>query len=260
MSYITTVLSIQPDHLLGYWSGVEDSGTEAADLSGNDRDGVYSNVLLGQTGIGDTSTAPSYNGTNSHTDLYSASLAAAFNGQEGSTGAWIQMDASIWTTSTARRIVTFQSDTSNRVILQKTASNTLSWTYQAGNVTEAFTRTVATSEWVHIGLTWSKTANQAKMYFNGALVNTATNLGTYAAVPLDAARTLIGSSAPLSTAAVWLGKIAHVPLWDVALTADEMRLLAMVFAPVDPVPARTVIVARKDRTVIVYQKDRTVYA
>ena len=90
------------DDLLAYWMMAEDSGPTGIDSSGNGRDGTYSNVTLGQSGIGDGKTAASFNGTSSNLDVYSAGLSSVFPGDEGSFIIWSKMSSAVWADSTRR--------------------------------------------------------------------------------------------------------------------------------------------------------------
>ena len=80
VNYVTYTGKIQALGPIAYWPLSEASGTTIVDASGNARNGAYTAVTLGQAGIGDGRTSASFDGSTSFGDLYSASLAGAFNG------------------------------------------------------------------------------------------------------------------------------------------------------------------------------------
>ena len=225
---VTYTAKIQALGPIGYWPLAEASGSVALDESGNGRNGAYTGVTLGAAGIGDGRTAATFDGATSFCNVYSASLAAAFNGQEGSFTAWCKVSAAgVWTDGVARRVVLFLVDASNRVGLNKAvANNEVDWLYVAGGTSKTAGITpFSPTGYFHLGLTWSKAADQVIFYVNGAQQGpTVTGLGTFAGA-LSNTQTVIGS---LSTTAaqVWSGQIAHVAVWARPLSAAEMAKAA----------------------------------
>jgi hypothetical protein len=230
LDYRYTVLGTQPDALLAYWSLGDASGLVAEDISGNNRDGAYTAITLGQTGIGDGSTAAGFDGSTSYLNAYSAALAAVFTGGEFTISLWFKVaNAGVWTDTTNRRLLTLQVDSNNRILLQKTTTaNQLNWFYQAGGTSKSVSKTTTTpTGWVQMAVSVSKTANEMKPYYNGVQEGiTQTGLGTFAG-SLAATTTAIGSSNSNGPVAVWNGSLAHVAVWNVALTGTEVAYLAV---------------------------------
>jgi hypothetical protein len=229
IDYMLRVLATAPANLVAYLPRGEAAGTTALDASGNGRTGADSNVTLGQTGIGDGRTAPSYNGTTSFTNWYSAGFAAAFPGQEGTLLLWLRVASSgVWSDATARRLVTLQADTSNRILIQKqTTANTIVCNYIAGatNKTVTLSSLSATTAFP-LALTWSKAADQVKAYVAGVQVGTTlTGLGTFAG-SLNSLLTAIGTDAISGGAFFWSCMLTHVALWSTPLTAGQVANLA----------------------------------
>lgn len=228
-AYTSKVKAIAPANLIAFWPMAETSGTTIVDESGNGRNGTYSNVTLGAAGMGDGRTAVSFNGTTSVGNVYSASLAAAFNGQEGSFSQWCRVSgAGVWTDGLIRRSLYFLSDSSNRVgMLKPVANNEIDCLYVAGGTAEGAGKTsFSPTGWFHLGLTWSKTADQMIFYVNGvAITPVSTGLGTFAGA-LSTTQTTIGSlsSAP---AQVWSGDLGRVAVWTTPLSAAQMAALAV---------------------------------
>ena len=78
------VITTQADNLIVYWPLWETSGTTIDNYEGTAaRDGTYSSVTLGETGIGDGKTSPRFDGTNDYCAIHTTSLQSAFNGAEG---------------------------------------------------------------------------------------------------------------------------------------------------------------------------------
>lgn len=209
--------------LIAYWTGNDKSGTIAVDSSGNGRDGTYTAVTLGQTGIGDGGSSVLYDGTTSKTNVFSTSLQSAFNGAEGSLFAWLQVSASgVWTDGIQRLVGTFRADNNNRCQIDKSANNTMRGLYVAGGTAKAVSIGSQTSTgWLHLAMTWSKAADQLKVYLNGAQQGTTqTGLGAFAG-SIASTSTVIGSF-DTTPSLVWSGYIAHVALLNRPATAAEV--------------------------------------
>ena len=227
MAYTNKVIALSP---IAYWPLAEASGTTIVDESGNGRNGAYTSVTLGQTGIGDGRTAASFNGTASFGNVFSASLAAALNNQEGSLALWIRASgAGVWTDGAQRRCVRLAVDANNSLVIFKaTTNNQLSWTYQAGGTSSTRSKAgVSSTAWLHVALTWSKSGDAVKAYFNGVQEGaTLTGLGVWLGL-LASSTTLIGATSQ-TPGGVWSGTLAHVAVWANVLSAAQIATLAVV--------------------------------
>lgn len=223
--YTNKVLALSP---IAYWPMAEASGSVAIDASGNGRNGAYSGVTLGATGIGDGRTAATFDGATSYTNVYSASLAGAFSGAQGSIVIWGRVSgAGIWTDGISRRMLLLQADANNRIGINKAvANNEIDWLYVAGSVSKsAGVTSFSPAGNFCIGLTWDKAGDAVKFYVSGAQSGaTQTGLGVFAGA-LSSTQTIIGA---LNTtpAQVWGGMLAHAAIWTRALSAAEMLTLA----------------------------------
>jgi hypothetical protein len=221
LRYTNKIRSLGP---IAYWPMAESSGSVALDGSGNGRNGAYTGVTLGAAGIGDGRTAASFDGATSYNNVYSASLAAAFNGQEGTIMLWAKVSAAgVWTDTIARRLIYLAVDANNRVSLVKSnTNNEVDYLYVAGGVTKTGGVTsFSPTTYFHVAMTWSKAADQVKFYVGGAQSGaTATGLGVFAG-SLAAVTTLVGaiSQAPAN---VWGGALAHGAIFARALSAPEI--------------------------------------
>lgn len=218
--YVKRVLDTGP---IACWPLNEAVGSVAHDVSGHARHGAYTGPTLGQPGIGNGGTCPLFDGINDRINIYSASLAAAFNGAQGTLATWARASGTgMWTDGAERRAISLSADSSNYITLEKyTSNNLLLFLYRAGGTSEQVAISpISTLDWISLILTWNKTADQVIAYHNGVQSGaTQTNLGTWAGA-LSSTQCCIGAQ---STAASqpWDGRLALAPLWDRALTPAE---------------------------------------
>lgn len=229
--YADKVLATQAAHLIAYWPLWEATGAVADNYEGTAaRDGAYTDVTLGQTGIGDGHTCPLFDGAAGFVNIYTTSLRDALDGAEGSFALWAKVyDAGVWTDSTTRHFLRLRADAQNRMSFTKqSADNRVDWIYEAGNVVESNTiLTLSLTTWMHIAMTWSVVADQVIYYLNGVQDGAIdTGLGTWVGL-LASDNTVVGASDTVPNTP-WHGYIAHVALWDTPLTSTEMAALAVV--------------------------------
>lgn len=213
---------------IAYWRLAEGSGTVVLDRMPAQRNGVHSNVSLGYAGIDEARRVAFYNGSTSYTDVFSASLAAAFSGAEGTLAVWGRMNgASVWTDGVAR-LLAFLGGGANFVrIIKRAGSNQLGFDYRAGGVTESVTNTtIGTGKWFFAAITWSVTNDRVRGFTNFAgsqdafLSGLSTSLGTWGATPLDTAVLGATSTVPAS---VHNGYLQHTALWARELKEAQLR-------------------------------------
>ncbi|HAM41544.1 MAG TPA: hypothetical protein DCP69_09465 [Candidatus Omnitrophica bacterium] len=228
--YARKVRAIFGSSLISYLTMGEGNGVVSFDRSGHGRHGAYIGVTLGQPGMGDGRTCPLFDGVNDYVNWYSAGLAAAFNGAEGTLGpVWIKVaNAGVWTDGLRHDVVTLGVDGSNYVSLYKDANNSMYAVYAAGGVFKERNFGVGTPiTFQCVTLTWHKADDVAIAYLNGAQVGaTLTGLGTWSGA-LVSSRVVIGA---LNTTpqVPWFGNIQYVPLGNRALTPAEVAALAVV--------------------------------
>lgn len=223
-SYLRRLQAMGP---IALWPMDSLSGTTARDATPNGRNGTYSGVTLGQPGIGDGKTSPLFDGVNDFCDVYSASLAGAFNGDEGSLVAWAKVSgAGVWTDGTSRYLVSLQADATNYQVIRKySTNNTLRFDSRATN-TKTVSVTTSLAGWFHAALTWSRSADEVKVYLNGVQQGAAqTGLGAWAGTLVSNA-TVIGSSSSSTPASCWSGWLAYVAVFARALTPGEVARAA----------------------------------
>lgn len=231
INYSQIVQNTARANLLAYWPMAEASGVVALDESGNSRPGAYTAVTLGSAGIGDGRTAASFDGSTSYNNVYTASLAGAFSGAEGSFSIWGKVaSAGVWTDGINRRMILFQVDANNRVGINKAvANNEIDILYVAGGTSKsAGVTSFSPTGFFQIGLTWSASGDAVKLYVNGVQSgSTLTGLGIFAGA-LSLTQTIIGSLNTGAAAQVWSGLMADAAVWNTPLTSAQMLALATV--------------------------------
>jgi hypothetical protein len=221
--YINKILGLFGSSIIAYWPLNERAGSVAFDLSGNGRNGAYTGVDLGRNGIGDRQTCPYFDGANDYLDIYSANLAAAFNGNEGSFLVWLEVrNPSIWTDGIGRIAARLRADGNNYVQLDKnTLINSWRGLYVAGSVIKQMSVTYSNGAFFNCAITWSKSDDSVKIYLNGVqALSTLHSLGVWSG-SLVSGSTVIGASST-TPGSPWCGYLAHALLLNRAATPAEV--------------------------------------
>jgi len=223
-NYTDTVLTTNP---IRYWPLNDASGTSATELVVGDN-GTYVGPTLGQPGIGDGGTSAFFDGALDYVDIYSAAFNTAFNGQEGTVMAWAKVaNAGVWTDGAFRRIFTLQQDATERISAYKTNTNdNIASIYIANNIFRLRDYSENSTNWLLYTLTFSKSNDAAIVYLNTLPAVPLTSLGT-SSIVLNPASTIIGSADTTPTQP-WYGYLAHVAVWDYALTPAQIAGLYVV--------------------------------
>lgn len=217
VTYSDLVLGLGP---IAYWPLNEMSGTRAVDVVGGNN-GTYTGVDLGQSQT--PFVAPLFDGSGDYCNLDSTWLRNTFTPNETTVMIWYKPDSGVLADSTFRGIIRFQVDTDNRIYLARsTTNNVFDILWEANNTMEVVSPTIATYTWHQLAITASKTADQVKVYVDGAQSgSTQTGLQTWTGTPTT---NLIGAATAVP-ANVWKGWLAHAALWNRALTAAEVANL-----------------------------------
>ena len=224
--YAAKVLGTGP---IAYWPLDEGSGAVARCLVNPAQNGAYTGVTLANDATGPFGTpAPYFDAANDEVDVYSAALAAAFDGAVGSIAVWAKVSAvGVWTDLATRMVMQLRVDANNYVrVYRDGTDNEMRMLFRSGggnsNVNIA---PIAPTGWEHYAITWDKAANQMKAYYQGAQFDVTQGIAVAWAGALAANNCFIGAgdAGPLF---VWDGYIAHPALWDRALGAGEIATLA----------------------------------
>lgn len=229
--YWQNVIKTFNTSIIGYWPLWEDAGTVAQDISGNGRNGAYkaTGITYGQPGVfGGTKSILNATGD---INLYSAGLAAAFSGTEGSYGIWYKpTSAGVWTNGAGGDIGFLYKDASNRILFYKSATNNLiAGNYIAGGTNTSFgVSKFAVTTWFHIWLTWSDSGDFFRWYINGSRqsLDVGQTIGLYGATAVG---TWSGDPTGMMVSGGYqgslLGNIAFPILLNRAITDDEAHAL-----------------------------------
>lgn len=232
-TYIQRVLAIAPASLIAYWPLSEAEGAIADNAEGTAaRDGAYGSVALGQAGIGDGGVCPVFSGVaGSVVEIYSASLAAAWNGQEGTAMIWAKVvNADVWTDGVLGGLFRLGYDGGNIVQITKdSTSNQVSFAYVAGGDggDPVRSQSASSTTWMHMAITWSKSGNAARAYFNGVQVGTTMLVPAAWTGTLNDPQTEIGALYSNDTS-LFSGYLAHMAIWTASLSAPLIADLATV--------------------------------
>lgn len=227
LDYGGKVLSYSP---IAYWKLNETSGTTAVCSVNAAQNGTYSSAVNGWpvgTGIGDGNTAPGFDGTNDYVDVFSATLAGVFDGQEGSLSTWLKVyNSDIWPGG-YRQAAHFHADWDNTLYLWKNNGvPTIVNNYTANTTGDvATTGDLTDLDWMHFVSTWSVSGNVIYIYKDGSEIDSAGSLGTWAETLTEA---LIGSRVAGPPVNPWYGWLAHYALFDYELQSADVADLAAV--------------------------------
>lgn len=223
-SYAQKVKALFGSSLIQYLPMNETSGTTAVDASGNGRTGTYSGVILANTPapakIG--GLAPFFDGINDFVNLYSVSLATAFNGNEGTFAFWIK--SADWTLDNRYALNLFVDSSNYIVSFTPISDNQLFMRRIAAGTTQTITLTsMSGTSWYHIALVWSVSGNYLRAYKNGVQVGTdTTGLPTFSG-SLNSTRTLLGAFTTIDS--LFNGWLSHYLLLNRPATATEIANL-----------------------------------
>ena len=226
-AYSHKVLDLGP---IAYWPLGEATGTVARCLVNSAQNGAYASDVSGwppATGIGDGNTAPTFDGTHDYVDIFSATLQAAFDGDEGTLALWFKVaDAAVWTDGEERQSVVMLADATNYILLLRPSTNNVyNYTHRAGAAWKSKNKQpVSPTTWMPVAITWTASADECRYYWDGDQTGLDDTLGEWAG-NLDTNRTLIGASHknPLR---LWRGSLAHVALFDKPLTPAQIAAIA----------------------------------
>ena len=215
---------------IAYWPQSESSGLVARCLTNPAMNGTYSGVTLANDNTGPFGTpAPFYDGATSYNDVFSAALAAAFNGQELTVAAWAKVNAvGVWTDAADRRVTRLIADANNYATMRKgPANNTADWFFSGGGVADTYAEApISITDWFHVAITVSRTADRIDYWINGASVGNDVGVGLWAG-PLVAANCCIGARDTVPTL-VWHGWLGPFGIWAQALPIATMEVLALI--------------------------------
>ena len=228
-SYIDKVIGLGP---IAYWPLNEGSGTTAACQINPAQNGTYTGVTLANDATGSFGTAaPFFDGANDYVNIYSLTLANAWNTPERSMMVWAKVNgAGVWTDGATRAAIDLRGvvGTDNYIQRKDNVNNRLDWLYRssAGGILQTRSEAgVSTTDWMCLIFTVSVASNQAIAYRNGSQVGAAlAGILAWGGL-LGATQACVGAQ-NTTPADVWHGWCAHAALWNRVLPSAEVTALA----------------------------------
>lgn len=206
--------------IIGLWTQGEASGTTCVDSSGNGRNGTYTGVQLAQPGV-DRFTCAKYDGLTSYANIYSVSLASAFNGNEGTLAVMLRIAGSVWLDGAARRVINVSTGANSIYIRRTTVNGQIGFSRMTSTV---LVDGLSSISWVHVALSWSLTTNQVIAYIDGSSVGTPGVCPAWSGT-LNATQCAVGAANTTPTQA-WSGWLQYAMLLNRAATPAEIAQMA----------------------------------
>ena len=224
-AYITKIATLFGADLLGHWPLNESRGCIAHDISENVKTGTNSPYLtFNDPGIGDGLTCSRfYRPSVTFIDTYqNGGLVPGWNMDEGTIMAWGKMyDLADWSYDNQAYMFYISNQAGNKLGIGTFGAggvgNRVGCYVSAEAVTNQNYVLVPHLDWFHLAFTWSKAANERKIYYNGAAVgSTLTCVGGY----IDPFKII--TFGKLQTSSYWNGWLAHAVMVNRPATAEEI--------------------------------------
>lgn len=233
LPYVTRAMAVQPaNHIASYPQDDRASAT-LKDWSGSGRDGSYKasgEPLLRQTSrdtTGRSFTCPLYDGTNDYGNIYSASFAAAWSGDEVTWVGWARvLNSGVWSDAATRRIVTIQADANNNLSAFRTSTNNqMRLVMTLAGVQKNNIQTVTPStDWMSFVIRRSKTLGRMDCWMNGQQYGLRIpTTETWAGAPAST-NTVIGNLSTSGTQ-TWSGWLGPQDFWSTPLPIADIAYL-----------------------------------
>jgi len=221
-SYVDLTKSIDLTSLLVFYPLNEISGTTAINAEGTGaRNATYSNITLNSDTSPFGEGSPTFNGLTSAVDIYSASLASAFNNNTFSLNLWFKRNP---LDSAVRTLTNIGVNASNLISVLQINSSTVRVRYLYVGTARDVNITTSSDAWNMYTMTYSIPANEMKVSFNGSQYgSTLTTLSAWSE-GISAGRCYIGVS-DSTLNAPGKGSCAYYSFWNKALTQTEITTL-----------------------------------
>lgn len=177
VGYKTKILELFGDSIIQFLLLQETSGTNAVDESPESNVGTYANCTLANadapTLIG--GKAPLFNGTTSVVSLVTAGLIADLDVDEGAIMVWAKgANVGIWTDGLYHRLAIIRHNATGQGIgiFKINTNNTVRYFRQDGTALKNydFTGVTGNTDWNLYALTWSRSNNRLRAYFNNSQI------------------------------------------------------------------------------------------
>lgn len=174
LSYSTKIQSLFGKDIINWLKQDEFTGATVAgdSSSGASTPGAYSNVSLGQPGVGDLGTSCLYSFSPvSSLNLFSSAFASAFNTDELTCMTWFLPPSDFWTDG--RSEIFFEltnAAVTSYLQMFHVSNNQVRISYPNGSNPITLANLGSYTSWTHMIFSASKTADRQDAYFNGVLI------------------------------------------------------------------------------------------
>ena len=216
-SYADAILSLAP---VGCWPLGEASGTVARDLTGLNNGTYVGSPTLGVAGplVGDPATAVTF--------ADAAGYVLATTASDGPAAALTIVVFVKRTASAVEGAILGWGSTGRRVRLEAASDGGLRYRFNDGTDRDktSAAKPFSNGVWQHVALAHDFAAKTAKVYFDGALIETM-DLSAWSAALSVAGSTVRRFGVNAAGAGSITGSLCHFALWDRALTPAEIAAL-----------------------------------
>lgn len=227
LAYYEKVKATVGASLLMYLRLIETGGTNAADASGNNNVGTYVGPTLAAIAGPVTGEAsPSFT-ANDYAKFYNSAFSAAFNGREGSFGAWVKVSAAgIWTDTKNHCVFhVSRGDSRNGIAIYTGGSGQTTFEYIANAVYKNMNINMSGTGWQFIVMNWSDSGDIIQMFVNGVSQGATTGIGTWETGALYQDQCLVGIFDYNNLNLPWEGAIGDAFIATRPLTQAEITSL-----------------------------------
>jgi hypothetical protein len=222
-TYAEKVLGYGP---IAYWPLWETAGVTAVCQVNAAQNGTYGGTItLANSTMPWGDPCPLFQGVNDRVNTFSAALAAAFGAgadDEGSVMVWARaFNVGVWTDGSWRYLLTLYTDLNNRIHLVRwqAVGGRMTMYHRVGGFLSAIDANgLANIAWMHWVLTWSKAANECKLYLDGNQVGLTLTRPNFWVGALTDAR--IGCE--WTSQDTWNGWIGHCAIFPTVLTQPQV--------------------------------------
>jgi len=223
-SYRQKITALFGSSLIAYWPLDETSGSAAINYGtmGTAGNGAYTGVDLANADgpTGTKTKAPFFDGANDFCNIYSAGLAGAFSGVEGTVLVWRKQ---FNLTPSNEGLALLQKDASNYIYIKKGSNSDIVFSYVAGGTAKGVEAAGLGAGWIMFALTWSASSDALIAYVSGVQTGATQNgLGIWAGA-LATKTCILGCAGDIDfPGALYDGWICHAAILNRAATPAEL--------------------------------------
>lgn len=219
--YLRKLLSFEP---IGLWPLRGDGN----DRSGNGFHGSSVNGVFEAGSGADGKAALYFNGSTAYFDVYSAALAAAFNGDELCIGGWFKQDAAALSDGVWHDLPVFYNSSSTAYLFMRSLNGSLYVMRTAEGVSKGWSPLSSGfgSDWRHVLLRFTLAGDALQVYLDGSLLGITVSGNAAWSGGLLNTGALFGASPGTSKIHLWQGHMQYLGIYPV-LSASQIAEMAV---------------------------------